>query len=100
MLPLHWASDHLTEALIFRNFPFDTHGEITRLLLHYVDEFLSNKLQNANIALQSYSQQSRLEAIGVVLLPPLRPGINLTHLQRLQSLVGIKDAFPVLLSLG
>ena len=106
-LPLHWELDHLTEALIFRNFPFDTHGELTRLLLHYVDEFLSNKLQNANIALQ-YSlviapvlvQQTRLEAVGVVLLPPLRPGINLTLLQRLHSLVGIKDALPVLLSLG
>jgi len=52
-LPLYWALDQLTEALVFCNFPFNTHGEITRFLLHYLDEFISDKLQNhANIVLQ------------------------------------------------
>jgi len=40
----------------------------------------------------------RFEAVGVVLPPPFCPGVNLTNLQRLQSLVGINDAFQVLLS--
>ena len=50
-LPSYWELDHLTEALVFHNLPFDTHGDLTRLLLHYLDEFLSNKLQNANLIL-------------------------------------------------
>ena len=35
-----------------------------------------------------------------MLFPPLRPGVNLTCLQRLHSLIGIKNAIPVLLSFG
>ena len=45
-------------------------------------------------------QSTRLEALGVICLPPLRPGVNLTHLARLHKLVGLKDAQPVLLHLG
>jgi len=50
-LPQHWRLDHLTEALVFRNLPFDTKGDLTRLLLHYLEEFLSVKLQPINLAL-------------------------------------------------
>ena len=91
--------------IVFRNFLFDTYGKLSRLLLQYLDKFISNRLQNANLVLQHSLVialiliQQRAEAIGAVLLPPLRPGVNLTHLQRLQSLVGIKDAFPVLVLL-
>ena len=42
---------HLTEVLVFCNLPFDTHGDLTRLLLHYLDGFLSNKRQNADLVL-------------------------------------------------
>ena len=106
-LPQHWQLDHLTEALVFRNFPLDLRGDITRLLLHYLDEFITHKLQAVNLVID-YTllvvpilvQPTRLEAVGLVLLPPLRPGINLTHLARLHTLVGLKDAMPALLSLG
>ena len=36
----------------------------------------------------------------MVFLPPLRPGVNLSHLARLHALVGLTDAQPVLLDFG
>ena len=99
--------DHQTEALVFRNLPVYTRGDITRLLLHYLDEFITHKLQAVNLVID-YTliivpilvQPTRLEAVGLVLLPTLRPGVNLTHLARLHTLVGLKDALPAVLSLG
>ena len=106
-LPRHWRLDHLTEALVFRNLPFDTKGDLTRLLLHYLEEFLSVKLQPLNLALNYtlliipvLTQSKRIEALGLIVLPPLLPGVNLTHLARLHALVGLQDVLPVLLSLG
>ena len=105
-LPQHWRLDHLTEALVFRNLPFDTNGDLTRILLHYLEEFLSVKLQPINLALNYtlliipvMTQSTRVEAIGLVVLPPLL-GVNLTHLARLHSLVSLQDVPLVLLSLG
>jgi len=43
---------HQTESLVFRNLSFDTKGDLTRLLLHYLDEFLSTNLQTINLALK------------------------------------------------
>ena len=48
-LPRHWRLDHLTEALVFRNLPFDTKGDLTRLLLHYLEEFLSKAHSCENV---------------------------------------------------
>ena len=68
---------------------------------------LSVKLQPLNLALNYtlliipvLTQSKRIEAIGLVVLPPLMPGVNLTHLARLHALVGLQDVLPVLLSLG
>ena len=106
-LPQHWQIDHQTEALVFRNLPVDTRGDITRLLLHYLDEFITHKLQAVNLVID-YTliivpilvQPTRLEAVGLVRLSPLRPGVNLTHLARLHTLVGLKHVLPAVLSLG
>ena len=106
-LPSHWCLDHKTEVLYFRNFPLDTSGGVTRLLLHYIDEFISFKLHLINFPIE-YSlamfpvqvTPNRLEGFAVVLLPPLRPGENLHLLDGLLSAVGLTDSLPVVLSFG
>jgi len=41
-LPVHWTLEHQTEALVYRNFPADFKGDLTRLLMHYLEEFAVN----------------------------------------------------------
>ena len=88
---MHWTLEHQTEALVFRNFPAGLKGDLTRFLMHYLDEFLDHKLHAVNLIIDHtlimvpvLIQPTKFEAIGVVFLPPLRPGVNLTHLARLK----------------
>ena len=43
---------------------------------------------------------TRFEALGVIFRLLLHPGVNLTHLARQHTLVGLKDTQPVLLHFG
>ena len=39
---MHWTLEHQTEALVLRNFPADFKGDLTRLLMYYLEEFAVN----------------------------------------------------------
>ena len=45
-------------------------------------------------------QPTQFTALGVIIPPPLCPEVNLIHLARLLTLVGLKDSQPVLLHFG
>ena len=72
---MHWTLEHQTEALVFRNFPAGLKGDLTRFLMHYLDEFLDHKLRAVNLIIDHtlimvpvLIQPTKFEAIGVVFL--------------------------------
>jgi len=78
--------DHQTEALGYRNLPFDTKADLSSLLLHYLDEFQGNKLKTITLALKYTILIIQPTCVnGIVVLPRLRLGVKLTDLARLHA---------------
>eukprot|EP01042_Synura_sphagnicola_P000794 gene794-biopygen843 len=97
------------EALLLRNFPLDDKGSLTRLLIHVIEEYFDSCLRkNGQDELEFYlvlvptliEKTKTMEGIVSVYLPPIVPGVNMDIVQRFCHSVGLRDAHPVILSLG
>ena len=97
------------ETLLFRNFPFDNRGSLTRLLLHLLAEYIDSCLQKHGQAELDYymvltptqiGKSKTTEGIVRIFLPPILPGLNMDLPSLFRTAVGLLSTQPVILSFG
>ena len=108
-MPLHWNSTRRMEIVLFRNFPFDSRGSHTRLLLHLLAEYIESCLRKNGQAELAYymvltptqiGKTKITEGIVRVFLPPILPGLNMDLPSLFRTAVGLSSSQPVILSFG
>ena len=108
-MPLHWNSSRRMETLLFRNFPFDNRGSLTRLLLHLLAEYIDSCLQKHGQAELDYymvltptqiGKSKTTEGIVRIFLRPILPGLNMDLPSLFRTAVGLLSTQPVILSFG
>ena len=108
-MPLHWNSSRRMEIVLFRNFPFDSRGSHTRLLLHLLAEYIDSCLRKNGQADLAYymvltptqiGKTKITEGIVRVFLPPILPGLNMDLPSLFRTAVGLSSSQPVILSFG